>query len=258
MFHQIDHALEQYLRAEVPLPPADVDIAFNAPARDWSARISRPTVNLFLWDVRRSASKQRAGIDEVEIEGTTFRRTPPRPLEMRYLITAWSSEHRDEHQLLGNVAATILNNRSIPHQYLPDGFELPDERPVSLSLTTTADLKPNDFWSSIDGQLKPGLDVVVTFRVATRLVQVAEPPSSVDVGLGDLNDPSRTSSRSYVTGTTADTAAVGRRVRTRRGSATVQETGAFVVPGVPGDELTIESDPPVTAEIPADGRLELE
>jgi hypothetical protein len=258
MFHLIDHALEQYLRAEVPLPAADVDVAFNAPAKDWSARLSRPTVNVFLWDIRRAASKQRAGVEEIDIEGRTFRRTPPRVVEMRYLITAWSSEHRDEHQLLGNVATAILLTRSIPRQHLPAGFELADDRPVGLSLTTTADLKPNDFWSSIDGQLKPGLDVIVTFRVATPLTEVAEPATGVEVGLGDLQDPSRSSSRSYVTGRTADPSAVGRRVRTRRGSATVQETGNFLVPGEAGDELTIESDPPLTTEIPADGRLDLE
>ncbi|MDZ7677546.1 MAG: DUF4255 domain-containing protein [Acidimicrobiales bacterium] len=258
MFHLIDHALEQYLRSEVPLPSTDVDVAFNAPAKDWSARLSRPTVNLFLWDIRRSAAQQRAGLEEVEIEGNKFRRIPPRALEMRYLVTAWSSEHRDEHQLLGNVAQSILSNRWIPNQFLPDGFELPDRRPVELSLTTTSDLKPNDFWSSIDGQLKPGLDIIVTFRVATTLTEVAEPASEVDVGLGDKNDPSRSSSRSYVTGRTSNPDAVGRAVRTRRGKATVQETGNFVVPGEPGDELTIDSEPPLTTEIPADGRLELE
>jgi hypothetical protein len=258
MFHQIDHALEQYLRAEVPLPPSDVDIAFNAPAKEWSARISRPTVNLFLWDIRRAASRQRAGYDEVEIEGTTFRRMPPRTLEMRYLITAWSSEHRDEHQLLGAVATTILNQRSIPSTYLPEGFELPDERPVTLSLTTTTDLKPNDFWSSIDGQLKPGLDVVVAFRVATPLIEVADPASSVELGLSDKRAPGVSSSRSYVTGHTSNPEAVGRRVRTRRGSATVQETGSFIVPAKPGDELVIETEPPVVVEVPADGQLEIE
>jgi hypothetical protein len=258
MFHLIDHALEQYLRAEVPLPPADVDIAFNAPAKDWSARLSRPTINLFLWDIRRAASKQRAGLEEVEIEGRKFRRTPPRVVEMRYLITAWSSAHRDEHQLLGNLARTILLNRSIPREYLPDGFELPDERPVSMTLTTTADLKPNDFWSSIDGQLKPGLDVVVTFRVAPPLVEVADPATGIEVGLNDLHDPSRSSTRTYVTGRTSNPDAIGRKVRTKRGTATVHEEGTFVVPGHPGDELVIESEPPITTEIPADGRLDLE
>ena len=258
MFNLIDHALEQYLREQVPLPTSDVDVAFNAPAKDWSARISRPTVNLFLWDVRRAASKQRAGIDQVEIEGRTFRRTPPRALELRYLVTAWSSEHRDEHQLLGNVATTILTSRALPNRFLPDTFELPDGRPVTLSLATTADLKPNDFWSSIDGQLKPGLDVVVSFRVATPLTEVAEPPTGVDVGVGDVHDPSRATSRAYATGRTSDPDKAGRVVRTRRGSAVVQETGTFVVPGEAGDELTIDSDPPLTMEIPADGRLELD
>lgn len=258
MFHLIDHALEQYLRAEVPLPSADVDVAFNAPAKDWSARLSRPTVNLFLWDIRRAPGKQRAGVDEIEIEGRKFRRSPPRIIEMRYLITAWSNEHRDEHQLLGNVARTILLNRSIPNRYVPDTLELPDDRPVGLSLTSTTDLKPNDFWSSIDGQLKPGLDVIATFRVAPPLVEVADPATGVEVGLNDLQDPTRSSRRSYVTGRTSNPESVGRTVRTKRGTATVHEEGTFVVPGEPGDELVIESEPPVTVEIPPDGRLDLE
>ena len=53
MLHLLDESLEAFLRATVPLPRREVDVAFAAPDRDWAARVSRPTVNLYLWDVRR-------------------------------------------------------------------------------------------------------------------------------------------------------------------------------------------------------------
>ncbi|MBK5224457.1 MAG: DUF4255 domain-containing protein [Acidimicrobiia bacterium] len=61
MFQLIDQALEQYLRSTVPLAPSEVDVSFAAPAKEWSARLSRPTVNLFLWDVRRAGTRKPVG-----------------------------------------------------------------------------------------------------------------------------------------------------------------------------------------------------
>lgn len=198
MFQLIDQALVQFLRETVPLPAADVDVSFAAPAKDWSARLSRPTINLFLWDVRRAGTRNRAGLDHVEVDGQAFRRVPPRVVDMRYLVTVWASEHRDEHQLLGNVTRAIVAHPHIPSEHLPEGLELPDERPLGLSLSSTADRKPDDFWSSIDGQLKPGLDVLVTFALASRLIPLEEAPSEISLGVADRETGGARSTRSYV------------------------------------------------------------
>ncbi|MFQ5382433.1 MAG: Pvc16 family protein, partial [Dehalococcoidia bacterium] len=52
MFSEVDESLRSLLIADVPLDPASVDITFERPTREWSSRLSRPTVNLFLADVR--------------------------------------------------------------------------------------------------------------------------------------------------------------------------------------------------------------
>ena len=52
MLHLLDESMEAFLRAEVPLSVRDVDVVFEAPDGDWAAGVSRPTVNLYLWDVR--------------------------------------------------------------------------------------------------------------------------------------------------------------------------------------------------------------
>ena len=59
MLELVDESLEAFFRAVVPLSATDVDVSFDAPDRDWSAKLSRPTVNVFLWDIRRSATRSR-------------------------------------------------------------------------------------------------------------------------------------------------------------------------------------------------------
>ena len=50
MLHLLDETLEAFLRAEVPLPARQVDVSFAAPDSEWGAAVTKPTVNLFLWE----------------------------------------------------------------------------------------------------------------------------------------------------------------------------------------------------------------
>lgn len=46
MLHLLDASLETFLRLTVPLPEREIDISFEAPDRDWGARVTRPTVDV--------------------------------------------------------------------------------------------------------------------------------------------------------------------------------------------------------------------
>ena len=49
----LDETLRTLLRRELERHGFDgVEIAFDAPAREWSGQLSSPTVNLFLYDLR--------------------------------------------------------------------------------------------------------------------------------------------------------------------------------------------------------------
>ena len=61
MLDLIDATLEAFFRATVPLSAQDVDVSFEPPDREWSAKLTRPTVNVFLWDIRRSTDRGQAG-----------------------------------------------------------------------------------------------------------------------------------------------------------------------------------------------------
>src|SRR4051794_14493595 len=55
MLADLDEALRALLRRELGRHGFDgVEVAFDAPAKDWSATLSAPTVNLFLYDLREA------------------------------------------------------------------------------------------------------------------------------------------------------------------------------------------------------------
>ncbi len=49
MYNDLDEALRQLLIRELPIKNSDVDIKFDQPKREWSGRLNRPTLNLFLY-----------------------------------------------------------------------------------------------------------------------------------------------------------------------------------------------------------------
>jgi len=178
MLHLLDETLEAFLREVVPLPARDVDIAFDAPDGEWAAALSsRPTVDLYLWDIRPNLSERDYGEMIVEEpDGRRFRRDPLPRVDCRYLVTAWTSEVRDEHSLLGDVLSAMLLNPVIEARHLQGVFHA--VRPLPrLTLRSGDGSENSDFWSALGGQLKPGLDVVVTITVDAALRATAGPPT---------------------------------------------------------------------------------
>jgi hypothetical protein len=165
MLQLLDESLEAFLRAAVPLVQSEVDVAFDAPDKDWAARVSRPTVNLYLWEVRRNAGEQDAGRERVDGENGRSVWRPPLPIvDCRYLVTAWTSEVRDEHALLGAVLQSLLRTRVLPQEHLAPELVAKSPSPA-ISVATPDDRETSDFWSALGGQLKPGLDLLVTAPV---------------------------------------------------------------------------------------------
>ena len=178
MLHLLDETLEAFLRATVPLPARDVDVAFAAPDGAWSATLSsKPTVDLYLWDIRPNLAERDYGEMIVEeVDGRRYRRDPLPRVDCRYLVTAWTSEVRDEHSLLGDVLAALLLHPVIGAEHLQGVFA--KVRPLpSLQLRSGDGSENSDFWSALGGQLKPGLDVIVTVTLDAALRATAGPPT---------------------------------------------------------------------------------
>ena len=177
MLHLLDESLEAFLRATVPLGQREVDVVFDAPDGDWAAGVSRPTVDLYLWDVRPNLVEREYGEEMVALDnGRRARRDQLPRVDCRYLVTAWTREVRDEHSLLGDVLAALLLHKVIGPEHLRGPFAA--VRPLPTVLLRGGDGSENsDFWSALGGQLKPGLDLVVTVTVDAALRATAGPPT---------------------------------------------------------------------------------
>lgn len=176
MLQLLDESLAAYLRAVVPLGTREVDVVFEAPDRDWAARVNRPTINLYLWDVRRSAAEGEIGMVTIPTENGRPRRQGPLPrIDCRYLVTAWTTDVGDEHSLLGRVLAALLLHTELDVEYLSGALKLITPIPT-ISLHDGQEGDNSDFWSALGGQLKPGLDVVITASIDAAVFAEAGPP----------------------------------------------------------------------------------
>ena len=240
MLQLLDESLESFLRARVPLDPNEVAVAFEAPDRQWAAQVNQPTVNVFLWDIHRDVEANRSGMETAVRNGQSIRRKPLPRMQVRYILSAWTSSHRDEHQLLGDLMLALLATPTLEPPYLKAPLDQVLPLP-SLKLAPTGGRTSGDFWKAVDGQLKPMLELLITLPVDVGAGSVlAEPPAEVEVSTSDRNNRPMRSVRGRIGGTIEDPAAVGRMVRTRRGVATVEEGGRYLVPGEPGDEVVLE------------------
>jgi hypothetical protein len=236
----LDESIEAFLRARVPLDPTEVAVAFEAPDRQWAAGVSQPTVNVFLWDVHRDVEANRSGMETAERNGTTIRRRPLPRMQVRYILSAWTTSHRDEHQLLGELMLALLATPTLDPPYLKAPLDRVLPLPT-MKLAPTGGRTSGDFWKAVDGQLKPMLELLITLPVDPGFgTTVAEPPEVVEVTTTDNRRPQRTSMRNRIGGTIEDPSAAGRVVRTRRGVGRVEEGGRYLVPGEPGDEVVLE------------------
>lgn len=162
MIHHIDRALEQFFRAAVPLPADRVDISFRAPDAPWTASLTRPTVDVYLWDLGLDHRAQPAGVDEsVGLHGERRWRAPMPVVALRYLMTVWTSEHRDEHELLGALLTAVLGHQHLPEPVLPDA--LAGSR-CTLSLADDAHRCPLEIRSAASN--KAAVDFQIAIPVA--------------------------------------------------------------------------------------------
>jgi Pvc16 N-terminal domain len=159
----VDRGLERFLRESVPLDESAVDLSFETPDKTWGAGLTRPTVNVYLWDIASDAAYRRAGMQERTSENGAIERRPANPVvALRYIVTAWASQQKDEHQLLGSVLHTVLKNPVVPPGMLPD--QLSGTR-CGLALASPETRIPGEFWSALDGRFKPSVVVEISVPV---------------------------------------------------------------------------------------------
>jgi hypothetical protein len=163
MLADLDETLRVLLKRELGRHGFDgVDVAFDAPARDWSSQLSGPTVNVFLYDLRESHEFRPTDWRQDRSNGHREVR-PPMIMECSYAVTAWTQAVEDEHRLLSQVLAVLFAFPRLPADALAGRLpETADRFAIEGRIGQPKADGKADFWSAVGGQYKASLDYVVT------------------------------------------------------------------------------------------------
>src|SRR5215510_13531865 len=140
MLADLDETLRNLLKEELEVHGFEgVDIAFDAPSRDWPGQLSR--------------------------KGRQFETRPPMVMEASYAVTAWTQAVEDEHRLLSQVFAIFFAFPEIPPDKLNGRLANGSQAwPIKARIGQGKGEK-SDFWSAVGGQYKVSLDYVVRLSV---------------------------------------------------------------------------------------------
>lgn len=178
MIHDVDESLRALVKRDA-LNGSGVDVAFDAPTKDWVARRNAPVVNLYLYDIREDLTRRDTAWVEVRGDDGRVkeRRLPPRRYRLSYLVTAWTNRPEDEHRLLASMLAGFVRHEYFPPELLQGVLE-GEETPVliTVALPPADERKIADTWSALGGELKPSLDLVVTAPLSIARAIEAGPP----------------------------------------------------------------------------------
>src|SRR5207244_9493973 len=124
MFADLDETIRQLLIRDVPLDLSEVDISFETPDRDWSGRLSRPTINCFMYDVRENLELRATDFEQMHnnSNGTATSRRMPARIDATYQITIWARAREDEHHLLWRVLAILFRTPVLRENVLVGGL----------------------------------------------------------------------------------------------------------------------------------------
>ena len=167
----LDEALRTLLRRELERHGFEgVEVAFDAPASDWSAKLTSPTVNLFLYDLRENLGQSEATPRGVRVNGAHMDAPPPMRLEVTYAVTAWTKAVEDEHRLLSQVLAILFSHPSLPGDLLAGRLAGASQlRAIETEVGRPKEEKA-DFWTSIGGRYKASIDYAIRLEVESGLM----------------------------------------------------------------------------------------
>lgn len=261
MFSELDETIRAVLTKEGGFDPAEIDVSFEIPNREWSAGISRPTLNCYLFDIRENRELLQTGMQDLpsRSDRPTMRRRPPLRLDLTYLITAWTRQVEDEHRLLWHAFSTLFRFSIIPESHL-QGVLREQNLPIyaSIAQADTVLKSPGDFWTALENQIKPSLSYVVTLAVERELLMAGQPIGSRELRIlrsgrddeardrGVIRENAAVVATAYqirgVVRTPGGDPAPGVQVAllgSARDGSTTDSTGQFTLRNVPPGPLTI-------------------
>jgi len=256
MIDDLDEALRQLLIRELPVKNGEVDITFDQPKREWSARLSRPTLNLFLYNLHEN-NKLRQPSPQWEVierkkDGSAVQRRKPIRMDLYYMITAWAADPGDEHRLMARSLMALYRYPYLPEDLLPESLQN-QPSPISMMVAQPGGLQNSaDVWNALDNEIRPSIACLVTLALDPYRPLVGPLVRTRELRFGHVAAPllkerleeQAGQDRFWMVGGTVHSAAPLENLRltlVERGQeGTVQPGGRFIVGNLRAGEYTLK------------------
>lgn len=171
MIADLDQTIEKLITQDLPIKNGEIDIAFDQPKREWSARLSRPTLNFFLFDIRENNVLRQHQWEKIaQLPGNggpphiQQKRTPFR-IDCHYIITSWAANPKDEHRLLSRCMMTLLRYPIFPTDILAGDVRQQTFKIQARLITHDHLTNPAELWGSLDNEIRPSMSYLITLAV---------------------------------------------------------------------------------------------
>jgi hypothetical protein len=162
MLSAIHTAVQTLLRDRGLIDALDVDVSFEVPQDEWVRSLTRPTVDLFLFEVQENTEKRDSSPQTTVNGGRAERRMPPRRIDLYYMVSVLTADVEDEHELLWRVLATLMKYQQFPPEVLPDALRS-IAPPMTARIASRDDARNLlDLWSALDTEPHPAICYVLT------------------------------------------------------------------------------------------------
>lgn len=144
------------------ISPAEVDVRFESPTREWIGRLMRPTINFFLVSMQENTDLRQTAAQSTRANGRAERRMPPRRIDVRYMVSVHTTDADDEHRLIWRVLLTLLKYHELPAELLPQELRQYD-LPVTNRVAQPDDgMNLLDVWGALGSDPHPAFCSVIT------------------------------------------------------------------------------------------------
>ena len=173
MIRDLDKTIRQILIAEMPYKSGEFRVAFDQPtSENYGDRLSKPTVNLFLYDVRENPILRKHQWERLPDgnggenggDSAHLKRSPMR-VDCSYMLTTWANDPDTEHGLLSNCLLALFrfptfSKEQLVGKLLDQPYEIQARLAGHDKLTN-----PAEVWSALDNEMRPSISYVVTLAL---------------------------------------------------------------------------------------------
>jgi hypothetical protein len=170
MLSELHIAMQRLLYEQGGISSPEVDITFEAPTRERIDTLIRPAISVFLFDIQENTELRQGDFERTRHNGRAQRRAPLRRFDLRYMVSALTTDIADEHELLWRVLLTLVRHPQFPSDILTGELRSLEPAPVTKVSQADEGQRLSAVWSALSAPPHPSLNYVVTLPVDMNMV----------------------------------------------------------------------------------------